>query len=150
MGFHITPRARRIALIVCVALQAVLLYLSASALGSHPGYLYGARFRFPVYPLVPLLAALVGIAIFVLPSIIGLLCMRWQAALPLAVLPWWLTVIAHAGAFLGLSFDGGPALDAAFWLDAARIVPMLLSLALFATLGALGWLAGLSLLAPAR
>lgn len=148
MGFHIAPRARRIALIVCVALQAVLLYLSASALGGYPRGPIG--FGYPMFHLVAGVAALVGIAIFVLPSIIGLLCVRWQAALVLAVLPWWLAVIAHAGTFLGLSFGAGPALDAAFWLNGGRVAPMLLSLAFFAALGALGWLAGISLPAPVR
>lgn len=82
-----------------------------------------------------------------LPSIVGLLCIRWQSALALALLPWWLTVIAHAGTFLRPSFGGVPSLNVSFWLDAARVAPMLLSLALFAALGALGWLAGIAIMA---
>src|SRR5215469_11864113 len=109
MGVRIAPRARRIILIVCTAIQFVLLYLSTSALSGYPGVLYGARFA--VSQLVSLVAALVGIAIFVLPSVVGLFCRRWQEALVLALLPWWLAVIAHAGTFLGPYFGGVPSLD---------------------------------------
>lgn len=145
MGLRIALRTRRIALIVCIAIQFVLLYLSSSVLAGYPGYFYGGRFV--ASQLVSLVAAVVGIAIFVLPSIIGLLCRRWQEALVLALLPWWLTVIAHAGTFLGPYFVGAPTLDHPFWLDPARVGLLLLSLALFAALGVLGWFAGAALAA---
>lgn len=141
MGLRIAPGTRRIVLIVCVVLQFVLLYLGSSALlGRGVFYVAGQ----PVYPLFSLLAALASIAIFVLPSVIGLFCRRWQTALVLALLPWWLTVIAHAGTFFGPRFGGGPIFAAPFWLDSALLGVLLLSLALFAALGALGWLAGVA------
>ena len=144
MGLHVAPGARRTILAVCVTAQFVLLYLSSSAaLAGSPAFLF--RAPLPVYQFVSVVAALVGIAIFVLPSITGLFCRRWQAAILLALLPWWLAVIAHAGTFLRPYFGGIPSLDHPFWLDPARVGPLLLSLALFAGLGALGWLAGVAL-----
>ncbi len=143
MGLRVAPGARRTILAMCVATQFVLLYVSSSALAGSPAFLF--RARPPVYQLVSFVAALVGIAIFMLPAVIGLFCLRWQAALVLALLPWWLAVIAHAGTFLRPSLGGKPSLDHPFWLDPARVGTLLPSLALFAGLGALGWLAGVAL-----
>ncbi len=64
----------------------------------------------------------------------------------LAILPWWIVVIAHAGTLLtpyiglGGSAPGGR-FDAPFWLSVTHLPLLLASLALFAELGILGWLA---------
>ncbi|MFI5274171.1 MAG: hypothetical protein ACHQ4H_14140 [Ktedonobacterales bacterium] len=149
MAHLLPPRARHIVLAVCVLAQAVLLYAVSSPLASS-GLLYGclpgrgcAGAGF-----VPSLAALLGIIMFVLPSLIGALCLRWRAAISLAVAPWWLVVIVHGGTslrpFIGLGGNGG-SFGAVFWLDPTRTVALLLPLLLFAALGALGWLAATGL-----
>jgi hypothetical protein len=118
---------RRTALVVLMALQAALLYLSASALAGQGGFL--SRLG----------ATLLGLAVFAIPPVIGTLCRTWQGAIALAVAPSWVAVLAHAGTMLGSSIDGFPGPDP-FWLLANRPATLLLVLALFALLGALGWL----------
>ncbi len=54
-------------------------------------------------------------------------------------------MIAHARTFLRPYFDSVPSLDHSFWLEPTPVGPLLLSLALFAGLAALGWLAGVAL-----
>jgi hypothetical protein len=94
---------------------------------------------------VPLMAALFGIAMFALPAVvIGAISRSWRSALVLAVLPWWIAVIAHAGMlltpYIGLaSYAQGGRFDAPFWLSASHLPVLLSSLALFAALGWLGW-----------
>ncbi len=96
---------------------------------------------------VPLIAALFGIAMFALPSVSGVFSRTSGGArCVLATLPWWIAVIAHAGTLLspyfGLAGNAqGGRFDAPFWLSASHLPLLLASLALFAALGILGWLA---------
>ena len=95
---------------------------------------------------MPLIAALFGVAMFALPSVIGAFSHTWRSALVLPTLPWWIAVIAHAGTllspYIGLAGNAqGGRFDAPFWLSAIHLPLLLASLALFAALGILGWLA---------
>ena len=94
---------------------------------------------------MPLSAALFGVAMFALPAIVGAFSHSWQSTVVLAALPWFIAVIAHAGTLLapyvGLGSNAtGGRFDLPFWLNATHLV-LLASLALFAALGTLGWLA---------
>lgn len=133
--------------LIVAAVQTILLYVTTSSLpilntvygcsslcGSS-----GQRF-------VPLIAAFFGIAMFALPSVIGMFSRSWRSALVLAILPWWIVVIAHAGTlltpYIGLGGNAqGGRFDAPFWLSAAHLPLLLASLALFGALGIFGWLA---------
>ena len=136
-------------LLALAAIQAVLLFLTASAF-AHGGGLYGCSSPCgtPAQPTTPLLAVLIGIAIFTLPAVIGLYSSTWRTAVAMAVLPWWAAVIFTASTLLAapatFSSAGGrataSAFPAPFWLDASRALPLLLSLLLFAGLGWFGWL----------
>lgn len=136
-----------IAPLVLAATQALLLYLTTSS-SLVLNALYGCTSLCGTFAqgFVPLIAALYGIAMFALPGIIGACSRTWRSALVLAVLPWWVVVIAHAGTLLtpyvGLAVDvRGGRFDLPFWLDAGHLTVLLASLALFAALGSLGWLA---------
>jgi len=134
-------------LLVLAAIQAVLLFLTASSF-ARGGGLYGCASPCgtTAQPTTPLLAVLIGIAIFALPAVIGLYSSTWRQAVAMAVLPWWAAVIFTASTLLAApaSFAGGRAgastFPAPFWLDASRALPLLLSLILFAGLGWFGWL----------
>ncbi len=82
-------RTSRIVLLVLAVVQTVLLFLTAST--SESGRLYGCASPCGTValPTTPFLAVLMGIAIFVLPAVIGALCDTWPGALTLATLPWW-------------------------------------------------------------
>lgn len=133
--------------LILVALQTILLYLTTSA-SSVLNAVYGCSSLCGTSSqrLVPLIAAIFGVAMFALPAIIGAFSRSWQSAIVLAALPWWIAVIAHAGTLLapyiglGASAAGGR-FDAPFWLSATHLPLLLASLALFTALGALGWLA---------
>lgn len=136
-------------LLALAAIQAVLLFLTASSFGRGGG-LYGCASPCgtAAQPTTPLLAVLIGIAIFTLPAVIGLYSATWRAAVAMAVLPWWAAVIFTASTMLaapatfaaGDGRAGASAFPAPFWLDASRALPLLLSLILFAGLGWFGWL----------
>lgn len=133
--------------LILAAVQTILLYLTTSSLPIL-NTVYGCSFlcgtdgqRF-----VPLIAALFGVAMFALPSVIGAFSRTWRSALVLAALPWGIAVIAHAGTllspYIGLGGNAqGGRFDAPFWLSAGHLPLLLASLALFAALGLLGWLA---------
>jgi hypothetical protein len=131
-------------------LQALLLYLTASAQAASGG-LYGCSTPCgpAAQPATPLLAVLFGVAMFVLPVAIGALGRSWPEAVTFATLPWFLAVIFTASTQLAPTAGvvpagkGQPALShfsAPFWLDTNQLMPLLLSLALFAVLGWLGWI----------
>jgi hypothetical protein len=84
-------------------------------------------------PFPPVIAPLVTLLLYILPTVIGFLCRRWQRALISATLPAWFGL----GVFLvSATFKIGP-----FYLVSADHVTANLSLLeLFAALGALGWL----------
>ena len=133
--------------LILASVQTILLYLTTSSLPIL-NTIYGCSSlcgsggqRF-----VPLIAALFGIAMFALPSVIGAFSRSWRSALVLSVLPWWIAVIAHAGMlltpYIGLGGNAqGGRFDAPFWLSSAHLPLLLASLALFAALGVFGWLA---------
>jgi hypothetical protein len=85
-------------------------------------------------PFPPTLAPVITALLYLIPSIIGLLCRSWQRALLLATLPAWIGL----GLFLvAATFKVG-----AFYLVASDHVTANVSvLELFAALGAIGWLA---------
>lgn len=140
----------RAVLIGAALLQALLLYLTASAQATSGG-LYGCSTPCgaAAQPATPLIAVLFGVAIFVLPVAIGALGRTWPEAVTFATLPWLVAVIFTASTQLAPTAGVIPAgrgqppvshFSAPFWLDTAHLMPLLLSLALFAALGWLGWL----------
>ena len=133
--------------LILVALQTILLYLTTSS-SSVLNALYGCSSLCATggQRFVPLIAALIGVVMFALPAIIGVVSHSWQRAVVLAALPWFIAVIAHAGTllapYIGLgSHATGGRFDLPFWLNATHVLPLLASLALFTALGTLGWLA---------
>lgn len=133
--------------LILAAVQTILLYLTTSSLIAL-NTIYGCSSLCGTggQRLVPLIAAVFGIAMFALPSVIGVFSRSWRSALVLAALPWWIAVIAHAGTllspYIGLGNNAqGGRFDAPFWLSANHLPLLLASLALFAALGILGWLA---------
>ncbi len=135
-------------LAVLVLGQAILLYLTASSWASH-GTLYGCSVLCgTAQHALRLLAALFGVAMFVLPILIGALSRTWQNALALAAAPWCAAVIGHAGSLLtptiNVAANPGPyggLFGTPFWLNPQHITTLILSFVLFLGLGGLGWLA---------
>ncbi len=141
----------RLVLLGLALLQALLLYLTASSAATN-GSLYGCSTPCGAnaQPTTPWIAILISLAIFILPAVIGALTRTWQEAVGLAALPWGLAVIFQAKALLAPTASVIPAthalpaasqFSAPFWLDAARLTPLLWSLVLFAALGWIGWFA---------
>ena len=133
--------------LILAAAQTILLYLTTSSLDAL-NTVYGCSSLCGTggQRLVPWIAAVFGVAMFALPSVIGAFSRTWRSALVLAVLPWWIAVIAHAGTllspYIGLAGNAqGGRFDTPFWLSASHLPLLLASLALFAALGILGWLA---------
>ena len=112
-------------LLVTLALVPAQLWTRVLA-GSNSAALDGP---FPA-ALAPVITAL----LYLLPSIIGLLCRSWQRALLLATLPAWIG--------LGLFVVAATFKVGAFYLVSSDHVTANVSvLELFAALGAIGWLA---------
>ena len=85
-------------------------------------------------PFPPTLAPVITALLYLLPSLIGLLCRSWQRALLLATLPAWIG--------LGLFVVAATFRVGAFYLVSTDHVTANVSvLELFAALGAIGWLA---------
>lgn len=140
---------RREVLALMVISEAVILYLTASSLASH-GALYGcAQFCGTSWQrTVPLMAALFGVATFLLPIVIGACCRTWQGAAVLVAVSWGAAVIGHAGTLLApainLASASGPYggnFGSPLWLDRSHVVTLLLSVILLLILGSLGWMA---------
>lgn len=98
-----------------------------------------AGLGYPNGPIPDALTPLVAGAFYLLPALTGACCRRWQAAIVLATLPAWLDLGVFAVAAAGRIGPFYLALDP----HAANTVG---TLELFAVLGALGWLARVSLL----
>jgi hypothetical protein len=97
-----------------------------------------ATHGYPNGPIPNALAPLVAGAFYVLPALTGALCQRWQVVVVLATLPAWIDLGVFAIAAAGRI---GP-----FYLMIDPHVNSTVStLELFAVLGALGWLARISL-----
>lgn len=132
------------AVIILAIIQAICLYLTVSSMAT-TGSLYGcpAACGTAALPSIPFAAMLLGIALIVMPIAAGLFSATWKVAIAMTFLPWLLVVILKGGAEVApaLSFPHGvPTLGNAFWLDASKLVPLLLSALLFVGLGWLGWL----------
>ena len=85
-------------------------------------------------PFPPTIAPIITALLYVIPSVIGLLCRSWQRALLLATLPAWIG--------LGLFVVAATFKVGAFYLVSSDHVTANVSvLELFAALGAIGWLA---------
>ncbi len=85
-------------------------------------------------PFPPTLAPVITALLYLIPSLIGLLCRSWQRALLLATLPAWIG--------LGLFVVAATFRVGAFYLVSSDHVTANVSvLELFAALGAIGWLA---------
>lgn len=124
---------RRAMLIASVSSETILLLIALvpqSVWATH-GY--------PNGPIPNALAPLVAGAFYLLPALTGALCQRWHIAVVLATLPAWLDLGVFAVAAAG---HIGP-----FYLVIdPHAVSTVGTLELFAVLGALGWLARISLL----
>ncbi len=84
-------------------------------------------------PFPPIIAPLITILLYLLPTIIGFLCSHWQRALLYTTLPAWIGL----GIFLVVAtFRVGPF----YLLSPDHITANVSLLELFAALGALGWL----------
>ncbi|GAC1621848.1 MAG: hypothetical protein NVS4B11_15240 [Ktedonobacteraceae bacterium] len=89
-------------------------------------------------PFPPLIAPVITLLMYLMPTVIGLLCRSWQRALLFATLPAWIG--------LGLFVVAATFKVGAFYLVSSDHVTANVSvLELFAALGAIGWL-GRSLL----
>lgn len=85
-------------------------------------------------PFPPAIAPVITALLYLLPSVIGLLCRSWQRALLFATLPAWVG--------LGLFVIAATFKVGAFYLVSSDHVTANVSvLELFAALGAIGWLA---------
>lgn len=134
-------------LIILALVEAALLFFGTSSLVGRFVLPFERVGRSPAQVALSLL----GVAAFVLPSVIGYLCRAWRTAIVLPVAAWWLALIAHALAS-SATFTGaqvpylhpipvGNDAYAPFWLNSSAVVALLLSFALFGVLGFLGWLA---------
>lgn len=138
-------------LIGLALLQTLLLILTASSLGQNGGlYACSTPCWTTPQPTTPLLAMLFGILVLALPAALGALSASWQEGVTLATLPWLIAVVLTSGAMLAPTPKAVPAtgqqpistlFSAPFWLDTNHLMPLLLSLVLFAGLAWLGWVA---------
>ena len=133
-----TVRVRRFTLLGLIALELVLLYLLTAGILfrftlNQSGLLMGGN---ALTQLV--LVGLPSIVAFILPSAIGALARSWQGAIALAVSPWWLVIVLHAGTLLHAT-ETSPYQPT--WLYFGNAASLLVSLALFMALGFLCWLA---------
>lgn len=134
-------------LIILALVEAALLFFGTSSLVGRFAVPFAQFGRSPVQVVLSLL----GLAAFVLPSVIGYLCRAWRTAIVLPIAAWWLALIAHAVAASATftvaqvpylyPIPVGNEAYAPFWLNASAVVALLLSFALFGFLGFLGWLA---------
>jgi len=131
-------RARRSVLLALMALELALLYLLTAGDLFHLTINQGLSPFGSFYRTQLLLVGLPSIVVFILPSAIGALAHTWQGAIALAVAPWWLVIILHAGTLLHAT-AADPNQPA--WLALNNAALLLISLGLFGALGFLGWLA---------
>lgn len=94
-----------------------------------------AAHHYPNGPIPQKLAPVVAGLFYVLPSVTGMLCRRWQTAVVLATLPAWLDL----GAFAVAASVGGH-IGPFYLAQDPHSTGTVGTLELFAALGALGWL----------
>jgi hypothetical protein len=145
--------------LVLALVQTLLLAATVSSLATGGG-LYGCVSACGTTdePVTPALAVALGVAMLVLPVVIGALCEEWRLAVGLAVLPTFPALLIAGNTLLAPTNTIVPPQPAKgtqpavpyptshigppFWLDPARLTPLLFALALFALLGWLGWVIG--------
>lgn len=92
---------------------------------------------------VPDIVTAFGVCIFLLPVLIGIFSRTWASAVGLAVLSTWLAVALRSRTlltpYIGLGQTSGR-FDDPFWISSTHLSPIVMSFALFAGLGWLGWL----------
>ncbi|HZU69741.1 MAG TPA: hypothetical protein VFA09_20885 [Ktedonobacteraceae bacterium] len=85
-------------------------------------------------PFPPIIAMIIPVLLYLLPTVIGFLCRSWQRALLFATLPAWIG--------LGLFVIAATSKVGAFYLVApTQVMANVSLLELFAALGGIGWLA---------
>jgi hypothetical protein len=145
--------------LILALVQTVLLAATVSSLATSGG-LYGcvSACGTAAEPVTPLLAIVLGIAMLVLPLLIGAFCADWRLAIALAVIPVIPALLITSNTVLAPTNTIVPPQPAngtqpavpyptshfgpPFWLDPARLTPLLFALAFFALLGWLGWVIG--------
>lgn len=142
----------RTALIVLALVQALLLYFTASTFATTGG-LYGCSTACApagVTTARPLASVVFAILLLILPAIMGALSTSWQEAVMVSAIPWLLAVIFLAATLLAPTYIAvAPTVSrfgAPFWLDTARLMPLLISLAFFVGLGWLGYTSRMAML----
>jgi hypothetical protein len=152
--------ATRIALIVLMIVQALLLTSTASSIATG-GRLYGCSRACgtAAQPTMPAFAVLLGMVMLLLPIVIGFLSTTWQGAVAGAVVPWVPAILIGANSLLTPTASVVPGTPVTttkghtttplvshfgppFWFDASHIPVLIFSLALFALLGWIGWVIG--------
>ncbi|HEY7780310.1 MAG TPA: hypothetical protein VIC85_08885 [Ktedonobacterales bacterium] len=142
----------RTALIVLGLAQALMLYFTASSFATTGG-LYGCSTACApagVNTARPLASVVFAILILILPAIMGALSTSWPEAVMVSAIPWLLAVIFLAATLLAPTYRvigaATSQFGAPFWLDAGRLMPLLLSLAFFVGLGWLGYTSRMAML----
>jgi len=123
------PIARRVALVASLLGQSGLLLIAVIPGGTWESLGFPADGPTP-HVLYPVVSGL----FYLLPTLTGALCRRWQSALALATLPAWLDLLAFA---IGAAGRLGP-FDL---IQDTAVKGATGTLELFAALGAFGWLA---------
>ena len=134
----VKERRRSILIIALVVLETILVLIALVPAQFWTRFLPNSTSAALDGPFPPVVAPLVTLLLYVLPTMIGFLCRGWQRAVIFATLPVWFGL----GVFLvSATFKIGP-----FYLVSADHVTANLSLLeLFAALGALGWLGRLTI-----
>ena len=133
---HTKPHERRwnVLLYALLVVETLLVTLALGAAQLWTRVLAGSNSAALDGPFPAALAPVITALLYLLPSIIGLLCRSWQRALLLATLPAWIG--------LGLFVVAATFKVGAFYLVSSDHVTANVSvLELFAALGAIGWLA---------
>ena len=156
------PAGVRPVALILAAVQTVLLMITVSSLATGGG-LYGCTRACGTasQPATPVLAVVLGMAMLVLPLVIGALCADWRLGIALTVLPVFPALLITGNSLLAPTNTIIPPTRATgtqpavpyptshfgppFWLDAAHLPTLLFALALFALLGWLGWVIGSAL-----
>ncbi len=133
---HTKPHERRwnVLLYALIVVETLLVTLALVPAQLWTRVLTGSNSAALDGPFPAALAPVITALLYLLPSIIGLLCRSWQRALLLATLPAWIG--------LGLFVVAATFKVGAFYLVSSDHVTANVSvLELFAALGAIGWLA---------
>ncbi len=131
-----SPRERKwnVLLYALIVLETLLVTLALVPAQFWTRVLTGSSSAALDGPFPPAIAPIITALLYLMPSVIGLLCRGWQRALLLATLPAWIG--------LGLFVVAATFKVGAFYLVSSDHVTANVSvIELFAALGAIGWLA---------